>query len=127
VKFGTARTAPAMTFGVDAFNLLNRVNYSSCVAARWARRCSASRSRRERRDNCSFRDGSSSKFQGGTDATLATSGDTVRTRCLVAGLAAAVAIVGAGQPAAAQDDQPTIDLVVAGTSAARRARSSASS
>ena len=39
--------------------------------------------------------------------------DTVGTRCLVAGLATAVAIVGAGQPAAAQDDQPTIDLVVA--------------
>ena len=40
-------------------------------------------------------------------------GDTVRTRCLVAGVAATVAIIGAGQPAAAQADQPTIDLVVA--------------
>ena len=31
VKFGTGKEAPSMTFGVDAFNLLNRVNYSSYV------------------------------------------------------------------------------------------------
>jgi hypothetical protein len=31
VKFGTGKDAPAMTFGVGAFNLLNRVNYSSYV------------------------------------------------------------------------------------------------
>src|SRR6266850_5095142 len=80
------------------------------MSARSALRCSASRRRRELRDNCSFRRGSSSDVYQ-KEAVMRRA--TLRPTALVVGLAVVLASVGAARPAAAQSGQMTIDLVVA--------------